>query len=126
MTNAYLEGHQLTILGDLNIDLLQNRTSSKAWLTMNEKLLMYQVVNEPTRVTDPSTTMIDHIFTSHMEKVRAIEVPKVGLNDHYPTCIVLKERFGNKHSHTCMNYRSFRNFDQRDFLNDLQYVHGTN
>ena len=47
------------------------------------------------------------------------EGSKIVLSDHYPTRVVFKENFGDKHSHTSMKYRSFKNFDQDMFLEDL-------
>jgi hypothetical protein len=48
-----------------------------------------------------------------------VKVPKIGLSDHYPTCVVFKENFGSKYRHTSIKYRSFKNFDQDKFFNDL-------
>ena len=112
ITNAYLEGCQLSVMGDFNIDLLVNNTSSKSWLHLNENFQLHQLINEPTRVTLNSATLVDHAFTSSSAKVRAVKVPKIGLSDHYPTC-------GSKHYHTSIKYRSFKYFDQIKFLDDL-------
>lgn len=56
-----------------------------------------QLINEPTRVTKMSKTLIDHVFTSIPHKVRNTKVPWIEVIDHYSTCIVLKDLFGCKH-----------------------------
>ena len=119
ITTAYLESSQLSILGDFNIDLLVNNTSSKSWLQLAENFQLHQQINKPTRGSLNSATLVDHIFTSLNAKVRAVKVPKLGLSDHYPTCIVMKDGFGTKHCHTSIKYRSFKNFEEKQFLEDL-------
>ena len=49
-------------------------------------------------------------------------MPKIGLSDHFPTCIVMKGSFGKKHSHTTIRYRTYKNFDQAKLLEDLHQV----
>ena len=119
LTNAYVEGYQLTILGDFNIDLMVNNTASYSWLNLTKNFQLKQLVNKPTRVTSSSSTLVGHIFTSHPAKVRNVDVPKIGLSDHYPTCVVFKNNFGTKRCHSTIKYRSFKNFDQKQFLDDL-------
>ena len=106
-------------MGDFNIDVLANNAHVKSWLDLAENFQLQQLVNEPTRISSNSATLVDHVFTSSCIKVRAGKVPKIGLSDHYPTCAVFKENFDYKHSHTSMKYRSFKNFDQDMFLEDL-------
>ncbi|CAB4017336.1 Hypothetical predicted protein [Paramuricea clavata] len=103
-------------MGDFNIDLLVNNTFSKSWLHLNENFQPHQLINEPTRVTLNSATLVDHAFTSLSAKVRAVKVPKIGLSDHYPTCVVFKDGFGSKHCHTSIKYRSFKYFDHNLFV----------
>ena len=119
ITNTYLEGCQLTIMGDFNIDALANNAHVKSWLDLAENFQLQQLVIEPTRISSNSATLVDHVFTSSCIKVRAVKVPKICLSDHYPICVVFKENFGYKHSHTSMKYRSFKNVDQDMFLEDL-------
>ncbi len=79
-----------------------------------------QLINEPTRVTNKSRTLIDHIFTTTPDKVRSTKVPKIGISDHYPTVVGYKDTFGRKHTHTTIKYRSENNFDKDNFLLDLK------
>ena len=119
ITTAYLESCQPSILGDFNIDLLVSNASTKSWLQLTENFQLHQEINGPTRVSLNSASLVDHIFTSNDMKVRAVKVPKLGLSDHYPTCIVFKDGFGTKHCHTSIKYRSFKNFKEKRFLEDL-------
>ena len=78
-------------------------------------LYLHQIVTESTRVTENTSTLLDHVFTSVPHKIRSVKVPRIGLSDHYPTCIVFKESFGRKHSHTTIKYRCYKNFDEKAF-----------
>ncbi len=84
------------------------------------KELVSQLINEPTRVTNNSRTLIDHILTTTPDKVRCTKVPKTGISDHYPTVVVYKDTFRRKHTHITIKYRSEKNLDEDNFLLDLE------
>jgi hypothetical protein len=44
------------------------------------------------------------------------------LSDHYPTCVVFKESFGRKYSHTTIKYRCYKNFNEEAFCKDLSQI----
>ena len=50
ITNAYLKGTQLKIMGDFNIHILANNARVKSWLDLTENFQLQQLVNEPTRI----------------------------------------------------------------------------
>ncbi|CAB4032557.1 Hypothetical predicted protein [Paramuricea clavata] len=100
LNKAYVEGHQLTIMGDFNIDVSKNTSDSQCWLESMGDLHLHQIVTESTRVTENTSTLLDHVFTSVPHKIRSVKVPRIGISDHYPTCVVFKDSFGRKHSHT--------------------------
>jgi hypothetical protein len=43
-------------------------TLSQKWLSILETYNLKQIVNEPTRVTKDSKTLIDHIYITNLEK----------------------------------------------------------
>ena len=63
------------------------------------------------RVTATTATLIDHFFTTHPDKVRAVKVAKIGLSDHYTICAVLKAPLVKKNCHTSITYRMYKDFD---------------
>ncbi len=109
----------MTVFGDFNIDLLKSDADNNTWLELMENYQFSQLINEPTRVTNKSRTLIDHILTTTPDKVRCTKVPKIGISDHYPTVVVYKDTFGRKHTHTTIKYRSEINFDKHNFRLDL-------
>ena len=82
LTSAYVEGYQPTIMGDFNIDLATKKQSNNEWLSLTMNYQLTQIIKEPTRVASKSCTQIDHIFTTHPDKVRATKVSKIALSDH--------------------------------------------
>ena len=71
---------EIHFLGDFNINLLSDDDQYRIWSHSFEAYDIAQMVNEPTRVTAKSATLIDHIYTTECFE------PAVALSDHYPVC----------------------------------------
>ena len=52
---------KIYLMGDFNRDLLQANTK-KTWLEYMESFGLEHIVKSPTRITDHSETLIDHIY----------------------------------------------------------------
>ena len=80
-----------------------------------------QLVNQPTRVTKKSSSVIDHIYSNRDDRICEISIPSVTLSDHFPLCVTRK--FNSRHtktnSHSVLKYRSFKNFQLIKFQRDL-------
>lgn len=95
----------------------------KAWTDYMEPCGLNQLISEPTRVTVDTSTLIDHVYSNCAENVNSINVPKIGLSDHYPIFFTRKLHVQPpKNKHYTILYRSFRNFDEANFADDLQTV----
>ena len=46
-----------------------------------------QVIDESTRVTEKSSTLIDHVYVTAPDFVKEVVVPKLGTSDLFPVCI---------------------------------------
>ena len=57
---------------------------------MSSNFPLKQLIQNSTRKTRISETMIDHVFVSNEESIIATKVAKIALSDHYPTVIVRK------------------------------------
>lgn len=117
------EEKELFILGDINRDLL-NSQIKRQWLDYMNSHGLTQHVNEPTRVVpNTSETLIDHIYSNFSETVQYIDIPKIGLSDHYP--VFLSRKLNSalpKKAHHTIRYRSFKHFDETKFNEDLNAV----
>ena len=108
------------LLGDFNRDLL-NEQIKKSWLEYLEPFGLIQRVNQPTRKNTTSETLTDHIYCNIDTNVSSIDVPQLGLSDHFPVFITRKANCSTpKSTHHTISYRSFKIFCQQDFSSELQ------
>ena len=78
------ENVEYYLLGDLNCDLGASVLdhNSRSLTDIADLYGMHQLINEHTRITESSTTIIDHIFTYAPDKVIFSGVSHVGISDH--------------------------------------------
>lgn len=113
---------ELYILGDFNRDLF-NTNIKRNWLDFISPFGLHQMVNQATRVTTRSATLIDHIYCNIQENCSNINVPKLGLSDHFPVFFTRKiNSHVPKSQHFSISYRSFKNFNEENFINDLKLI----
>ena len=51
--------------------------SSKTWLQSMENLNLTQMVNSATRVTETTSTLIDHVFTNNINNIIEVCIPDI-------------------------------------------------
>ena len=78
------ENAECYLLGDLNCDLGSPalESSSRSLTGITELYDLHQLMSEPTRITETSSTMIDLIFTNTPDKIVCTGVSRVGISDH--------------------------------------------
>ena len=120
---ALTDKKELIMLGDFNKDLLKTN-QTRDWVNSMTALGFTQLVNCPTRVTNSTSTLIDHIYTTNEENISDARVAQIGLSDHYAIFCSRKINFSLKsNSHKTMKYRSFKSFyKENEFLQDLSAV----
>ena len=119
IVNILQEEKEVYLLGYINRNLLDSQIK-RAWNDYMEPFGLTQFVSEPTRVTSDSRSLIDHIYSNCPENVKSVHVPKIGLSDHFPVFVTRK-----MHNHIpkyTISYRSFKHFDEANFISDLQAV----
>lgn len=115
----------LYILGDFNIDWLTPCKSNSITEKINLEQLcadynFEQLINEPTRTTLKSSSCIDHIYTNTLKTVES-GIIHAGISDHdLIYCTYNTHGFKSKTSNTVKSFRSFKNFNEEDFLHDLE------
>ena len=78
---------EFILLGDINKNLLNNDTE-REWGNFITSLGLTQLISEPTRVTNDSSTLIDHIYTNNEDNIRNVNVEKLSISDHILQSIV--------------------------------------
>ena len=117
------EEKDFILLGDIDKNLLNSNTD-REWGNFITSLGLTQLISGPTRVTNDSRTLIDHIYTNNEDNIQSVNFEKLCISDHYGI-------FCNRSSHNSTDkskehqnttYRSFKNFDKSHFQNDLSTV----
>ena len=110
-----------TILcGDFNIDYLKG--PPRYWQNALEQFDFTQVIVKPTRITENSCTLIDHIYTNRPENFHEVEVPVLAISDHYPVCVTRRATsMKSVKRHCTIQYRDFKHFNEQAFLLDLAH-----
>ncbi len=62
------------------------------------------------------------MYVAAPDNIRKHNVPKLGTSDHYPVCLVHKVSGQRNGHHTTIKYRSYKNFDEIKFNDDLDKV----
>ena len=113
---------EIILLGDFNKALL-NVHGNKDWLILTDSLGFSQLVTQTTRVTNNSSCLIDHIYLSDEDNLSKVHVCPAGISYHFAMFCNRKINASlKKNSHKSITYRSFKHFDETEFLHHLQLV----
>ena len=117
---AQATGLEIILMGDFNIDL--NACTNSKFSNMLQMFDLTQCVRQPMRVTQTSETLIDHVYSSHPENITDCFVSNLSISDHFTLCF--SRKINNripKNNYNTASYRSFKNFNEVDFLSDLTH-----
>ena len=124
-TNNF-EQQEVYILGDININLIPNGTHAPNGIKMYREFCathdLKQIITSPTRITEKSSTLLDHILTNSSDRVSQSGVIDLGLSDHqliYCTRKIIKNK-PNKHKF--IKIRSLKHYTIEKFLKELKDI----
>ena len=83
---------------------------------------MKQLIEEPTRVTLSTSTIIDHVATLCARNIVKSEVHEVSLSDHFLVYCVQKFNGALKKGHKVIKTRKMKNFNEEAFLADVSGI----
>ena len=111
----------IVVKGDINIDLLRpNKPITSQYQFILSSLNLHQHVHKPTRTTDKTSTLIDHIISNLPERNPHTDVlpcPLVSDQDAvYATINIKVTRFQIRHKFI----RNLKNFDESSFIEDFK------
>ena len=111
----------LILTGDMNIDLLnQDCATTRQYNELLEVFHLQQMVQEPTRVSRHSSSLIDHIVTNRPNRITHTGIlPCSIVSDHdgiFACANVRIERFKPRYKFI----RYMKNFDEQAFVDDLE------
>ena len=120
-----IEGNESILVGDMNCDLLKPRDNDTKHIKRIYSIYQFeQMINEATRITSDTKTLIDHVSTNKPDRVSSSGISPCGISDHDAVYLVRfvrmpKMRREPKNITVC----KFRRFDLDAFKSDLQGVH---
>ena len=105
------------IMGDLNVNFFNLNTPISDCF---ESYGLLQILNEPTRITDSTSTLIDPIFVNNPDLVDSVgTILTDDISDHNLVHVTLNLK-SFKPRHKIVKYRCYNNFNYQAFLTDLQ------
>lgn len=77
-------GLEYYLLGDLNCNLAsaQYDLNTRRLCEISDLFGLQQLITEPTRITESSSTLIDLIYTNYTDRVVCSGVSHIGISDH--------------------------------------------
>ena len=111
------------VLGDFNICLLKSKSKlCREYKSFLNLFHCKQLIKVPTRVTNKTSSLLDHIFTNNPNKINQSGIIKTGFSDHYLTYCSRKNVKLSLGQHKTIKFRSMKNYSQLDFLNRLRNI----
>jgi hypothetical protein len=81
------------------------------------------MIDEATRITSTTSTLIDHFITNRPEKISDSGVIHTGISDHSMIFAIRKIIFSVKRHVNIVEIRNMKKFNDLKFLKDLQNQH---
>ena len=116
--------NEIIVTDDFKINLLDATNANCKLIKIFRDVGLKQLINIATREYKNTSTLLDHLYTTHEDRISEIIVPVYGLSDHYPICFTHKFVRGkpSKNHHEKITYRNFKNFSKENFVNDVAGV----
>jgi len=108
----------IVFTGDFNVDLVkyEHDTAGQNIVAVFEKYGFVQLVSRPTRVTDHSATLIDHVYTNEILSTASCHVLTVNISDHLATLTTLRlNNQSNKSARASLGEKSKHQLAYRKF-----------
>ena len=126
--NMDSEGDEIILIGDFNCDLslekdkLNPQTSKSVDLA--NRFRLEQLIKQPTRITQTTSTLIDLAFSNRPEIVLASGMEHLGISGHSLIYICRKVSIPRKEPEL-ISTRQFKNYNKNAFCYDLQKIFQT-
>ena len=110
------------ILLDLNCNVISSSDSgAKALQNFCSSFNLKQLVNQPTRITESSTSLIDVVLVTNKSMVKNVGVTPVSISDHHLVHITLTfMKIFSKPVY--ISFRSYKHHDADSFVQDISDV----
>ena len=117
-----LDRNQCIIMGDFNINLISREDHGNDLLRLTETYGLLQLIMTPTRITNTSSTLIDHIYTNISSYCIQSGCIEAGISDHLPVYAVFKKFKCVSQPEKTILCRNFHTFSVDSFCDDLASI----
>ena len=122
LVSALSYNKPIYILGDLNCNVLRSQDpAAQALVNFCTSFNLSQVINQPTRITETSESLIDVILASNKNLVKETKVVPSSISDHDLIYAVLNLKRCPQ-TPTYITTRSYKNYQRDAFIHDLSQV----
>ena len=124
LDKAFRTSENVICIGDLNCDIinpLHNDQQGKCLLDIRDIYDLDSFITSPTRISTNTASCLDVILTNVPVFIKDFGVIETGLSDHCLVYAVLKTKLMRPKADK-ITRRSFKNFDQKALLCDLNTV----
>ena len=90
--------------------------------SLHELYQSSQLINEPTKVTLTTSSLIDHVVTNMPKKISHSGVVYTGISDHSLMYVIRKIRVFQK-TDDFVEIRNMKNFNEKNFVGELLNEH---
>ena len=118
LQNAVANYNEVITVGDFNLNIFKSNYSKKV-KSLAKNSNFTQLITEATRITPESRSCLDLAFVTHPDMIIAHGVHHLGLSDHSLIFVVRKSK-KIKCSPKIIKSRSYKNFNDADFINSLK------
>ena len=115
-------GSEYYLVGDFNCSMASSHhdTNTRRLCEISDLYGLHQLITEPTRITESSSSLIDLIYTNYVDRVVCSGVSHISISDH--SLIYVYRKLSTDlpfKGHFTISYRNFRNFNRGKFRNDI-------
>lgn len=124
-TELMYKSHQeILLIGDFNVDMLVREHEESEHNSLKDfcdRFCLQNQINEPTRVTENTMTLLNVILSSHRERYTICGNLHLGVSGHDLVYAVRKNKLSRPKARE-IEYKSMRHFNKDEFLDDLRNV----
>ena len=125
-----LNDRETYILGDININLLCDKQKIPMGIKRYREFCalqgLTQIIENATRVTEKSSSLLGHILTNSKEKISQSGILDIGISDHQLIFCTRKTLRPKTDEKTFIKIRYLKNYSKDKLLEDLSSCHFPN
>lgn len=119
LENLNDKGHEVIVVGDMNINFLKYNDDNKTseYLDMLLNLGFMPLITKATRITDHTSTLIDHIYTNTPQKILKAGICLADVSDHLPVFCTVANKLPV--TNEIKYFRDYSTFDNELFIKEI-------